>query len=63
MRVVKEELTKERYDQLSALKGKELEEELNIPIEWYCGYGYYGTSLVERDGKYYAIHNIGDSCD
>ena len=58
MRVVKEELTKERYDQLSALKGKELEEELHIPIEWYCG-----TSLVDRDGKYYAIHNIGDSCD
>ena len=63
MTVVKEEITKEKFDLWKDLKGKALEEKFEIPIEWYCGYGYYGTQLAERDGKYYACHTIGSTCD
>lgn len=34
-----------------------------VPDYIHMGYGYYGSKLAERDGKYYAIANIGDSCD
>lgn len=63
MTVVKEEITKEKFEKLSKLTGKEFESELKIPIEWYCGYGYYGTALRQEGDKYFAIHNIGSTCD
>ena len=66
MRVIEEEVTKEKFEMLSKLKDEDKEKyelELNIPIEWYCGYGYYGSFPVEKGGKFYIIHNIGNSCD
>ena len=63
MTVVKEEISKEKFDKLSKMSGKEFEDELQIPIEWYCGYGYYGTALKQVGDKYYAMHSIGSSCD
>ena len=65
MREVKEEITREMYTNYMARPKKEWRAEIEktIPAAWVCGYGYYGTDLVARDGKYYLIHCIGDSCD
>lgn len=65
MNYVKEEISKENFEAWKDLKGKELEEKFNIPIAWYCGYGYYGCSLTydANADKYYAVHTIGSTCD
>lgn len=65
MRYPKDEISKEKYDDYMSRPVSEWKAEVrkNIPEAWICGYGYYGTDLVARDGKYYLVHCIGDSCD
>ena len=65
MREVEREISREMYINYMARPTREWKEEVEktIPESWVCGYGYYGTDLVARGGKYYLIHHIGDSCD
>lgn len=64
MRTYKEEITKNKYDELSKLPDEELYGYIqkDIPDHWRLGYGWYGCRLVEDNGKYYIYHTIGDSC-
>lgn len=65
MRHVEREISRELYENYMSRPVAEWKAEVrkNVPIEWICGYGYYGTDLVARDGKYYLVHTIGSSCD
>ena len=63
MNYIKEEISKEKYDQCKDMRYGELKKQFDIPIEWECGYGYYGCCVFEKDGKYYVEHTIGSSCD
>ena len=59
------EIGKEFYDRAMENGGhitKEDEYKLFSPSIIY-GYGLYGTSVFERDGKYYVSYSCGDSCD
>ena len=65
MQYVKEEITKELYDKAKDVPYPMIKNFFDIPIEWECGYGYYGCAVthdIDND-KYYAIHTIGSSCD
>lgn len=59
------EISKEKYDDYMSRPDKEWKAEVDktIPQAWICGYGYYGNRLAAKDGKYYIVHTIGDSCD
>ena len=61
----REEITKEKFEELDKMDNKQFNNYIDskIPIEWACGYGHYGAYLKEEDGKYYIIHNLGSSCD
>lgn len=66
MRQVKEEITKEQYEDYAAMtvrdRMKFIEESVTDP-SWLYGYDYYGN-FIETDGsKYYIIHRIGETCD
>lgn len=66
MRQVKEEITKEQYEDYAAMtvrdRMKFIEESVTDPC-WLYGYGYYGN-FIETDGsKYYIVHRIGETCD
>ena len=66
MRYVKEEITKERYNSLKNMTYNEQHKELfptGIPVSWEMGYGYYGHSLREEDGRCFAVYTLGGSCD
>ena len=65
MRNVYEEITKELYDNYASRPKKEWIGEITktIPIQWSAGYGYYGTDLTTKDGKYYLVHTLGSTCD
>ena len=63
MRYVKKTISKEEYDKYSKMTKKELIDSLVLPIEWVCGYGYYGCDVMEQDGRFYVVHTIGNSCD
>ena len=63
MRVVYQEITKEEYDKYKTMKPSQIEDCIKIPVEWACGYGYYGCGVVIKDGKYMLAHSIGSSCD
>lgn len=65
MRVVKQNISKERYNELLKLDRGKLNQEIekNIPIEWELGYGWYGCYLTKDDENYYLCHNLGSSCD
>lgn len=65
MRYIKKEISKELFDKANEIGYPGMKELFDIPIEWWCGYGYYGCA-VHHDidaGKYFVIHTIGDSCD
>lgn len=59
------DITKEEYDRLKSMSygevNSEIEANLSDAIKW--GYGYYGHTLREVDGKYQLGLKIGDSCD
>lgn len=65
MQYIKEEISKELYDQAKNVPYPMNKSFFDIPIEWECGYGYYGCAVsYDMDTKkYYAIHTIGSSCD
>ena len=59
------EISKEEYDRLAALSKKDFYEEVEESLDTaiLCGYGFYGSDITVRDGKYYLIKRIGTSCD
>lgn len=66
MKSVKREITKEEYDSLSKKNYGEQHSALfpdGVPDAWEYGYGYYGHSIREENGKYYAVFEIGSSCE
>jgi len=62
---IKREITKEEFDRLMAMPYGARSSEIrnSLPDYIICGYGYYGHSLVSRDGKYLIEISIGNSCD
>lgn len=66
MQTIRRELSKEEYERITKLSKQEQEDALfpkGVPMDWSCGYGYYGHGFTIIDGKYYATFSIGDSCD
>jgi hypothetical protein len=55
---VKHEITKEEYEKAQAEGVYSI-----IPDSIAMGYGCYGASVSEHDGKYYLFYDRGDSCD
>ena len=63
METIHREITKQEYDEAMANGGKVKDE-----IEFFgrsvcCGYGLYGYSFYEKDGKYFVRYRIGGGCD
>lgn len=65
MQYIKREISKERFYELSKLPHYDFQNkvESTIPDEWQYGYGWFGASLIEEDGKFYIEHKIGNSCE
>lgn len=65
MQQIEREISKELYDNYASRSAADWKAEIRekLPESWVCGYGYYGTDLVAKNGKYYLIHTIGSSCD
>ena len=65
MRDVKQEITKKdylKYQSNPAAYSRERHE--TIPIQWECGYGWYGCYCYESGtGHYYRVDRLGESCD
>lgn len=58
------EISKEKYEEYEAMGNQFSQkwgEGLSDAIKY--GYGYYGATLMEQDGKYYVSWTRGDSCD
>lgn len=57
------EVTKEWYDKINKgyLSGEERLELFGESL--CCGYGIYGYSAREKDGKYYCDYMRGNTCD
>ena len=61
----KREITKEIYDRAMEHKGYITHEDRKVVFddsELY-GYGVYGATAYEENGKYYCNFSLGDSCD
>lgn len=65
MKDYKIEISALDYARLSQMNYGQSNKEISdmVPDYIHMGYGYYGSRLAVIDGKYYAIANIGDSCD
>lgn len=68
MTTYKREITKEEYDEImKESNGKGiLPDRLKskyFDVSILCGYGLYSAGVREKDGKYYLVYSIGDSCD
>ena len=62
----KREISKEIYDRAIANNGKfASKEDWNavFTLAESCGYGIYGYSILEEDGKYYVWFDRGSTCD
>ena len=59
------EISKEVYDRAVANNGRITgdDEKKIFSVAILCGYGLYGTSVRETDGKYYCDYNRGNTCD
>ena len=59
------EISKEVYDRAVENKGRIAREDINdvFDISILCGYGVYGTSVREENGKYYCDYQRGSTCD
>lgn len=55
---VKREITEEEYKKALEEGPRSIVSEAVI-----CGYGCYGATVSEYDGKYYLSYERGDSCD
>lgn len=62
MRTIRREVTKAEYDEAMANNGKVDEVEF-FGMAVCCGYGLYGYSFYEEDGKYYVSYSTGSNCD
>ena len=45
MRYIKKEISKELFDKANEIGYPGMKELFDIPIEWWCGYGYYGCAV------------------
>lgn len=65
MDIIEREITAEQYAGYKAMTPGQLnhavEETLSEDI--VCGYGYYGSSIGLKDGKYYLFIRTGSTCD
>ena len=59
------EITPEQYAAYKAMTAGELNRtiENGLPEEIVCGYGFYGASIREHNGKFYLLIKTGSSCD
>lgn len=59
------EISKEKFDELSALSKSELDAyvESTLSNAVICGCGYYGAELICTDGMYFLGKCLGNSCD
>lgn len=66
MQQIREEITKEQYEDYAAMNTRERMKAIKesiTDVSWLFGYGYYGN-FIETDGsKYYIVHRIGETCD
>jgi len=65
MKEYKIEISALDYARMSQLPYGECNAEVSrmCPNWIHQGNGYYGSKLAIRDGKYFAIASIGDTCD
>ena len=66
MQKIEWEITEDEYNKYKSMSHKDFNKimENKIPVQWFCGYGWYGCDLIKKsDNKYYVIHTIGDTCD
>ena len=63
MREITREITKEKYDYYKSQPNVSTAIEADMPDDILYGYGYYGGSIYESNGKYYMRYSIDSSCD
>ena len=66
MQKIRRSLTNEEYNKLCDMSKKEQHDYLfpsGVPVQWACGYGYYGHSIATNGHEFWAEFTIGDSCD
>lgn len=63
MREITREITKEKYDYYESQPSVSVAIESDMSDDIIYGYGYYGGSVYESDGKYYMKYSIGNSCE
>lgn len=63
MREITREITKEKYDYYKSQPSVSVAIKSEMSDDIICGYGYYGGSVYESNGKYYMRYSIGSSCD
>lgn len=63
MREITREITKEKYDYYESQPNVSAAIESDMSDDIIYGYGYYGGSIYESNGKYYMQYSIGSSCD
>lgn len=65
MQVMENGISKEEYDRYREMTVGERNAVIEEALPDYIilGYGYYGCSLREENGKYYLRISIGSSCD
>lgn len=63
MREITREITKEKYDYYESQSNVSAAIKSEMSDDIICGYGYYGGSVYESNGKYYMRYSIGNSCD
>lgn len=65
MRQINLNVSLEEYKRLSEMGHAERTEIIKdmLPASIICGYGYYGHSLKQKDGRFYIVCEVGSSCD
>ncbi len=63
MREITREITKEKYDYYESQPSVSATIKADMSDDIIYGYGYYGGSVYESDGKYYMKYSIGNSCE
>lgn len=63
MREITREITKEKYDYYDSQPNVSVAIKSDMSDDIIYGYGYYGGSIYESNGKYYMRYSIGCSCD
>lgn len=63
MREITRKITKEKYDYYESQPSVSAAIKADMSDDIIYGYGYYGGSVYESDGKYYMKYSIGNSCE